>query len=165
MKKILFVDDEPNVLSALARSLHKEPYEVISASSAQMALDLLSRLVVDVVISDEQMPGMLGSQFLALVAQRYPETIRIILTGHANLSSAIRAINEGEIYRFLTKPCHEADLALAIRQALEHRELVVLSQKLLKENQQQAAILQNLEKENPGITQLLKDASGTLLLD
>ncbi len=165
MKKILFVDDEPNILSALTRSQRNEPYEVLSASCPEEALEILARESVDVVISDEQMPGMPGSEFLAMVARLYPETIRIILTGEGSLNSAIRSINEGSIYRFLRKPCHTIDLTLTIHQALEHRELVVMSQKLLKENKQQSIILQNLEKEHPGILNLKKDDDGTLLLD
>jgi two-component system probable response regulator PhcQ len=73
---------------------------------------------VDVVISDEKMPGMSGSEFLSLVRQEYPDTIRIILTGYGSLESAIRAINEGEIYRLFTKPCNVIDLAITIRLAL-----------------------------------------------
>lgn len=165
MTTILFIDDEPNVLSAMARSQRKEPYRVLSASSPEQALEILGRESVDVVISDEQMPGMLGSELLSKVAKLYPETIRIILTGHANADSAIRAINEGEIYRFLIKPCLEADLSLAIRQGLERRELVVMSQKLLHANKKKSDLLQNLENEYPGITKLKKADDGTLLLD
>ncbi len=124
MKKVLFVDDEPNILSALTRSQRNESYEILSASSSEEALEILARESVDVVISDEQMPGMPGSDFLLMVAKLYPDTIRIMLTGECNLNSAIRAINEGAIYRFLKKPCHTADLTQTIHEALEHRELV-----------------------------------------
>jgi DNA-binding NtrC family response regulator len=166
MKTILFVDDEPNILGALVRSQNKQQlYKLLAAPSSAEALEILAQYPVDVVISDEQMPGMLGSEFLAVVAKRFPQTIRIILTGHANINTAMRAINQGEIYRFLLKPCHEADLAITIRQALEHQELMALSQKLLKENELQSNILRSLEKQHPGITKLTRDETGTLLLD
>lgn len=165
MKTILFVDDDPLVLDAILRSLHKEPYELLRADSAEKALDILAQRRVDVIVADEQMPGMLGSELLALAAKDYPETMRIILTGHANVEAAVRSINEGQIYRFLIKPAHTAELVISIRQALEHKELVDMSRKLLKENRAQSALIQNLEKENPGITKLNTDSSGTLLLD
>lgn len=99
--KILLVDDEPHVTEALRRTLHTEPYEILSANSANEALQIPAREPVTVVISDERMPGMRGTEFLARVYRDYPETIRIMLTGHANLELAMRAINEGQIYRFL----------------------------------------------------------------
>lgn len=165
MKSVLFVDDDPNVTAAVIRSQRKEPYKAISARSADEALEILARENIDVVVSDEQMPGMLGSELLSIVAQKHPQTVCIILTGHANIESAIRAINEGHIYRFLTKPCHEADLAQTIHQALEYKELVETSQRLLRENKHQAEILAGLERQHPGITQLKKSHSGSLIID
>jgi len=165
MKTVLFVDDDRNILEALARSQRREPFEILSAGSAREAMEALERQRVDVVVSDEMMPGMLGSEFLSIVARRFPDTIRIILTGHASAESAVRAINEGQIYRFLLKPCHPADLAVTIRQALERQELEALSRKLMQQIQRQSALLQSLEAEHPGITQLKKDESGALILD
>jgi len=165
MKAILFVDDDPLVLDAAVRALHKEPYELLGATSAEKALEILSERQVDVIVTDEQMPGMLGSELLSLVAKDYPDTMRIILTGHANVDAAVRAINEGQIYRFLIKPSHAAELAISIRQALEHKELLEMSRKLLKQNKVQSTLLQNLEKDHPGITRLNTDSSGTVILD
>jgi len=164
-RKVLFVDDEPNVTESLKRALRKEPYEVLSANSAKEALAILARDPVDVVISDEKMPGMQGSEFLAVVCRQYPETIRIILTGHGSMEAAIRAINEGEIYRFLTKPCNEVDLAVTIRQALQLKDLTGVSQRLLEKNKRQSAILQELEKEHPGITKVKRSRTGAIILE
>ena len=83
--KVLFVDDEPNGTKALKRALRREPYDILSAGSADESLEMLERESVDVVVSDENMPGMTGSEFLAVVYEKYPDTIRIILTGHASL--------------------------------------------------------------------------------
>lgn len=165
MKRILFVDDEPNLTAALARSMRRESFEVFCAKSADEALEILAHESMDVVISDDLMPGMRGSELLSIVSKQYPDTVRIILTGHADVQSAIQAINEGEIYRFLTKPCHEADLILTIRQGLERNELLATSRRLQKENQSQAALLNRLEKQHPGITQLKKSETGALIID
>ena len=118
--KVLFVDDQPNVIEGLKRVLRKEPYEILSASSAAEALDIMSQQPIDVVVSDEKMPGMSGSEFLFLVSQKYPDTVRMLLTGQASLDATIRAINQGEIYHCFTKPCNEADIATTIRQALKY---------------------------------------------
>ena len=163
--KVLFVDDEPHVTDSLRRALRKEPYDVLSAHSADEALRVLARESVDVVVSDEKMPGMPGSEFLARVCKLYPETIRIILTGQASIEAAIRAINEGEIYRFLTKPCNEVDLAFTIRQALQLKDLMVISRRLWEKTKRQSSILQELEQEHPGITRVKRDSTGAIIMD
>lgn len=123
--KILFVDDEVNVLTALSRALHQEQFQIFGATSATEALEILEKNHIDVVVSDEVMPGMSGTEFLSIVRGRYPEIIRIILTGHASIESSIRAINEGEIYRFLLKPCSPSLIALTIRYALFQKGIVL----------------------------------------
>jgi DNA-binding NtrC family response regulator len=165
LHKILFVDDDPFVTEALKRMLRKEPYAMLSADSAGQALDLLSREPVDVVISDEIMPGMRGSDFLAIVFQKHPDTVRIILTGHANLETAVRAINDGHVYRFLTKPCNEFELILTLRQAIQHNELAVESRRLLRAFRKQKAALLDLEKEFPGIMEMNTDSTGAIIID
>ncbi|QCQ21479.1 response regulator [Desulfoglaeba alkanexedens ALDC] len=162
---VLFVDDEPKITDALKRILRREPYRVLCANSAKEALNILGGREVDVVVSDEKMPGMSGSDFLALVAEAYPETIRIVLTGQASLEAAIRAINEGGIYRFLTKPISESNLTATIRQALEHRSLVKKVAEIRKKEHSRAAALKALERSYPGITELREDASGTIIID
>ena len=122
-QSILVVDDHKVIRDMLENMLSREYYTVHCAVSAEDALKILSQEPIDVVISDEVMPGMTGTQFLAVVRKDYPDTIRIILTGHASLESAMHAINEGEIYRFLTKPCNLFDLSVTIRQALQQKHL------------------------------------------
>jgi len=162
--RILFVDDDPNVTAALKRSLRSAPYNVVTAEGADEALKILATVQVDVVVSDERMPGMSGSELLSLVCRRYPETIRIILTGQASLEAAIRAINQGEIYRFFTKPCNEIDLAVTIRQALQQKELLSERHRLLELIRNQTAQLEQLERVCPGITGVQKDDSGSVLI-
>jgi signal transduction histidine kinase/CheY-like chemotaxis protein len=120
--RVLFVDDEPRVTKALKRALREEPYTILTASSAREALQLLAHEPVDLVVADERMPGMPGSELLAWVCRTYPDTVRILLTGHASLETAVRAINEGGISRFLTKPCKEGELIFAIQQALQQKK-------------------------------------------
>ena len=162
---ILFVDDEPNVTAALKRAFRREPYEVLSANTAQEGLDILSKREIDVVVSDEQMPEMSGSEFLTVVCEKHPQTIRMILTGQASLSAAIRAINEGEVYRFFTKPCNEIDLKSTIRSALQQRELELQARRLLQSHRKQSAALEELERVNPGITAVEVDGEGAIVLD
>ena len=163
--KVLIVDDEPAITDMLKDVLSREPYGILSAGSAEEAFPILAREKVDVVISDEKMPGMSGSEFLTVVRKQYPDTIRIILTGHGSLESAIRAINEGEIYRFFTKPCNVFDLAVTIRQALQQKELMRESQRLLRIVRRQYTFIEALEKQYPGITKVKRDARGGIIID
>ena len=149
-QNILFVDDDTNLLKALTRALNEEPYEISLAKSAQQALEILENQPIDVVVSDEKMPGMSGAELLTRIQQKYPLTVRIMLTGQADIQAAARAINEGRIYRFLIKPCYE-DLAVTIRQALQQRELMVESNKLLKLAQQQADFIDEITESIPQI--------------
>jgi DNA-binding NtrC family response regulator len=119
---VLLVDDDPAVLDGLARALRREPYRILRAGSADEAARVLSSEPVDLIVCDEQMPGMSGSEFLARVAREHPQVMRIMLTGNPSLPAALRAINEGRVYHFFTKPCNEIDLALKIREALELKD-------------------------------------------
>ena len=163
--QVLIVDDESIITDMLKDVLSSEPYRILSAGSAEDALDILAHEQIDVLISDERMPGMSGSEFLAFARHKYPETIRMILTGHASLEGAIRAINEGEIYRFFTKPCNVFDLAITIRQALQQKDLMRESRRLLKMLNRQSAFIESLEKQYPGITKVRKDATGEVILE
>lgn len=120
---VLLVDDEPNLLHALTRTLRQQPYRINTARSAEEAMDVLKTHRVDLIVSDENMPGICGTRFLSWVADNFPQVIRIILTGQPNVPSALRAINEGKVYRYFTKPCDIVELALAIRHGLEEKVL------------------------------------------
>lgn len=163
--KILVVDDEPHVTEALKRTLRKEPYEILSANSANEALQILARQPIAVVISDENMPGMRGTEFLALVYREYPETTRIMLTGNASLQLAVRAINEGKIYSFLIKPCDEQEIRCAIQKAIQQKELAEKSRQLLQKVKQQDFVLQQLKNENPSITKFQSDSRRVVIPD
>jgi two-component system probable response regulator PhcQ len=128
---VLLVDDDPHLLAGLRRALRSEPYEVVLAETAGAALNLLATTSVDVLVTDQRMPGMSGAEFLTTVRAEYPHVISIMLTGHADLATAISAINSGEVYRFFTKPCDAGSLADAIRQALQLKALIRQTRRLL----------------------------------
>lgn len=120
---LLCVDDEPNILSALRRLFRPCGYRVLVAEGGAQGLEILRGEPVDLVISDMRMPHMDGAQFLKVVKQEWPDVVRILLTGYADIGSTIEAINQGEIYRYITKPWTDEDMALTVRQALERKAL------------------------------------------
>jgi response regulator RpfG family c-di-GMP phosphodiesterase len=131
-EKILFVDDEPAVLDGYKRALHKD-FNPDTAVGAQEGLAAIKKTgPYAVVVSDMRMPGMDGVQFLARVSHESPNTVRVILTGHADLQSAIGAVNEGRIFRFLTKPCESDVLKKALTTCLVQYRLVTAEKELLE---------------------------------
>ncbi|MBK5274822.1 MAG: response regulator [Desulfuromonadales bacterium] len=161
---VMLVDDEANVLSALTRSLIDEPYELITASSGNEALELMKGKNVKVIVSDERMVGMQGSELLAEVKRRSPNTVRILLTGHATLDAAMRAVNVGEIYRFFLKPWDDTQLRYALMSAIEKYDLEAENRRLLATVKSQAMEIKVLEKRYPGISRVQKNATGTFVL-
>ena len=130
--KILFVDDEPAVLDGYRRMLYKE-FEVETAVGGELALTIIeSRGPYAVVISDMRMPGMNGAQFLSHVRQSAPATVRMLLTGYSEMNTAINAVNEGNIFRFLTKPCDKDVIGKAITAGLLQYRLVTAEKELLE---------------------------------
>jgi response regulator RpfG family c-di-GMP phosphodiesterase len=120
---ILCVDDEPNILSSLRRLFRTKGYAVKTADSGQAGLQILEQEHIDLVISDMRMPEMDGAKFLEHVRARWPETVRLLLTGYADVASIIDAINRGEIYRYITKPWDDNDIVLLVQHALERKAL------------------------------------------
>ncbi len=157
---VLFVDDEPAVLDGLRKSFRRSTLEVYTAESARLALELLAEVDVDVVVSDERMPQMSGTEFLTRVRRAHPNTIRIVLTGQATVDAAIRAINEGEIYRFLTKPIDAVELEKVIMEALRsnHPDDTELNPDA------RTQLAGALEHRHPGITKVVRTPQGAILL-
>ncbi len=123
-QKILYVDDEPSNLNALKRLFRDEPYDLVTDTSPIKALGRIAALEPAVVISDQRMPEMTGTAFLKEVAYRLPDTVRIILTAHADLEAAIDAINKGHVFRFIQKPWDDDDLKAQVNAALEHQDSI-----------------------------------------
>ena len=122
-RTLLLVDDEPNIVSALKRLLRPDGYQILSACSGQQGLDVLASHEVDVIVSDQRMPGMLGADFLRAAKVRHPHTIRIMLSGYTELQSVTAAVNEGAIYKFLTKPWDDDQLRGHIGEAFALKEI------------------------------------------
>jgi ActR/RegA family two-component response regulator/GGDEF domain-containing protein len=130
--KILFVDDEPLVLDGYMRLLHRE-FEVDTALGGEQGLaEIQGSGPYAVVISDMRMPGMNGAEFLARVRQKAPDTVRMLLTGFADIDAAIHAVNEGNIFRYLTKPCDRETLVKAINMGLAQYRSVIAEKKLVR---------------------------------
>ena len=137
-KTLLVVDDEENVIRALRRLFRQEPFSVLTANSGAEGLDILSKQPVSVILSDQRMPGMIGSEFLKVVKERYPHTIRIVMSGYTELESITSAINDGAVFKFLLKPWEDEKLLAHIRDAFSYHDLksnnILLAEELKKAN-------------------------------
>ncbi len=130
--RVLLVDDEENVLSSLKRLLFDEDFEVLTATSGSAGLDMLREKEMSVIISDQRMPQMSGAEFLARSEKISPDTVRIILTAYADTDSAIRAINEGGVYRYVSKPWQDRELLAIIREAAQRYNLLRENRRLVQ---------------------------------
>ncbi len=131
LPRILCVDDEPNLLAALERSLFDQ-FDVVTAIGGEAGLMAMSEgTPFDVIVSDMRMPGMDGAAFLAQARERAPDTVRILLTGQADAESAIAAINQGAIFRYLRKPCPTDELTATLQQAVDVHRRTLLERELL----------------------------------
>jgi two-component system, probable response regulator PhcQ len=161
---VLLVDDDLEMLEMFGRILRREPYHVELAAGARAAFRILAVRPVSVVVSDEQMPGMAGTEFLARLQAEHPETVRIMLTGQASLSVAQRAINDGQVFRFLTKPIEARDLMRMIREGVAEHELRTQCADDLPRARREAAEMRTLESQWRGLTRVERDASGAVVL-
>lgn len=141
---ILLVDDEHNVLMSLRRIFHEENYEILLASSSKEALEILAVRSVNLIVSDHRMPGMSGAQLLKIVKERWPDTIRIMLTGYADVQSIMGAVNEGAVYKFITKPWNDEDLRLTVSLALQQYILIQENRKLREITKKQESKIKNM---------------------
>ncbi len=136
-KVILLVDDEESILSAIRRELADEPYEMLTATSGQEALEIMVEHNVSVLIADFRMPEMDGMELLKVAKEKYPATIRMMISGHANITILLKAINENIIYKFITKPWKDSEeLKSIVQQAINYYNLRQERDLLLAEVQQ-----------------------------
>ncbi|MFW8601421.1 response regulator [Desulfobacterota bacterium M19] len=148
---ILFVDDEENILKSLARLFIDEDYEVHTATSGREGLDLINNgLRPAVIISDQRMPEMNGAEFLHRVRELLPDSIRLVLTGYADIKSAVEAINQGGVYRYILKPWDDEELRNTISEAIKlvalKAENTRLNKELMDKNIQLEQINEHLEE-------------------
>lgn len=154
---ILLVDDDKRILGSLKRLFVDEGYSIYTAQSGKEGLKVLEKAEIHLIISDQKMPGMNGIEFLETAVGNYPDVIPIILTGQAELSDAIRAINNGCVYKFIQKPWNNEDLKITVRRALEQYDLIMKNRDLTTELKNRVRIMEELEKKYPGITKRPKD--------
>jgi putative nucleotidyltransferase with HDIG domain len=147
---VLFVDDEVNILKALQRLLRSEHMNVLCASRAQEALELLDKQECQVVVTDQRMPEMSGVDLLSQVRQRFPDIVRMMLTGYTEMDVAVDAINRGEIYRLITKPWNDDELRATIRQAFDHSDLKSEIKRLNQVTREQNFKLQDMNRNLEG---------------
>ena len=164
---VLLVDDEENILKSLRRTLRRSEVDIVTATSGRDALYIMENTEVDLVISDMRMPEMSGAEFLAEAARLYPNTIRILLTGYADLESTIAAVNEGRISRYLNKPWNDDEIRQIVEENLRSKLLEVrnqqLSQQLLEKNQQLEMMNTSLEEKVAERTEGLKQANREII--
>lgn len=146
-RKLLLVDDEENILRSLNRLLRRDGYVIHTAVGGQAGLEYLKENDVGVIISDQRMPEMSGVEFLSQVKELYPETVRIVLSGYTDLNSVTDAINEGAIYKFLTKPWEDDLLRKNIQDAFKHYELVYENERLSNELKDANVLLEKMNEQ------------------
>ena len=128
--RVLFVDDEQNILNALKRVFIDDDIVVLMATNGPDALDMLKAHDISVVVSDNVMPDMAGTQFLDEAKRIAPDSLRIMLTGHADVLAAVEAINRGEVFKFLTKPWDDNELRNTILHSIDRRRILRLNEEL-----------------------------------
>ncbi len=163
---VLCVDDEPNILASLRRTLRSSGCRVVTAQGGVEALERMREAPVDVIVSDMRMPGMDGVQLLEQIREEWPEAIRILLTGHAEMSATIAAINRGQIFRYISKPWHESELLATVRQGLDlvglQRDRARLEELTITQNLELRAFNERLEQRVLDRTNELADANKKL---
>ncbi len=159
---LLFVDDEPGILSALRRLFRPHGYRIFIAEGGAAGLEILEKESVDLVISDMRMPEMDGAAFLKEVRRRWPKVMRILLTGYADITSTVAAINQGEIYRYIAKPWDDNEIITIVREATERLRLELENQRLsaltLAQNEELKALNTRLEQKVAERTAELRQA-------
>jgi signal transduction histidine kinase len=146
---LLVVDDEPDLVQSVQDLLHRD-YQVFGATRAADGLRLMAQKPVDVVMTDQRMPEMSGVEFLGILRDSYPDTIRLLFTAYADLGTVIDAINQGSVYRYISKPWEPRELQAILRQAVEHHDLLEERKRLLSELQEKN---QQLEAANVELRQ------------
>jgi signal transduction histidine kinase len=146
---LLVVDDEPDLVHSVQDLLRLE-YRVLGATRASEGLKILEREPVHIVMTDQCMPEMTGVEFLRILRDRYPDTIRLLFTAYADIKAVIDSINQGSVYRYITKPWEPRDLQAVLRQAVEHYDLLTERKRLLAELQQKN---EQLERANADLRQ------------
>ena len=163
-RTILVVDDEEQVRTALTSLLEREGYTVTSAEGPTEGLEILRQQPIKLVISDHNMPDMSGIEFFRLIRERHPHVCRIMLTGDPERETIIRAVNEGEVYRFLPKPWNNTTIRVTVYFAFEAIQLEEENRRLVKALRRQLQFVRTLERDFPYLAALARQEEAELLL-
>lgn len=154
---VLFVDDELNILQSIKRGLMDEPFQQFYAQSAQEALRIMKENEIAVLVTDMRMPEMSGLDLIRIVSDEYPDTVKMILTGYAQVSNLLAAINSGQIFRYIVKPWKmESEFLPAIKQAIQYYNLKKQKEELYKKSINQYEIIKKRVKEVEELNALLQ---------
>jgi DNA-binding NtrC family response regulator len=161
---ILIVDDDASLVAGITRVLRREPYRILSCTSGDAALEIIGTQSVDVLVTDEQMPGMSGTDLVMAVRRLHPAIVSIMLSGEASMGAVIRALNQGEIFRFLIKPCSHKDMSANIIQALRYKLMLDHCRELLPIFRHQTKVLTVIEARQPGLIHAIEQEFTTRAL-
>ncbi len=169
MPTIALIDDEELILKSLSRLMRKTDWEVLAFADPTEALARLADRDIDIVVSDYRMPEMTGVEFLNCFKEHHPDTLRIILSGQADMQGVLNAVNQSEVYRYMLKPWEDEELLHTLRTALRYNDLLRENAELAEvvrfqrsKLKRQQAELERLEREMPGITHIERDADGLI---
>ena len=161
---ILAIDDDPDILSSLRRALTGIGCPVLTTEDVDQVFAILDDQPIDLIISDIDMPAMNGLELIRRVRAAHPDVVRVMLTGQATFDAARRAINEGEVHRFLSKPFDIDELRRTVSDGLARRKELAQRSRTGIQADRRRALHAQLESEHPGITKLKRDATGTYVV-
>ncbi len=153
------------ILNALKRLFKEEGFDIAAVESGEEALAVLAREPVDLIITDENMPGLSGTELLNIVRRKHHDIIRIMLTGLSDIEVAKNAINKGEIYRFFVKPWDDVELLVSVRHAFAQKLLQNENERLKAAIEEKDRLLKKLEAKYPGITSVCTDQTGAYIIE
>lgn len=159
---VLFLDDEENILNSIKRMFIDEPYGIVVAQNSKDALEILAKEKIKVVLSDQRMPDISGTQFLHWVKTQYPDVVRIIFTAYADLDVAEQAINVSGVYRFINKPWNPGELKAAVVNAMYHYDLVLENRHLLETLKEKNIELQTINSRLKNLNDVQREFGSTL---
>ena len=165
---VVLVDGDLTLLNGMEEILKNDTYTLFKYQNAQEAMQFLENENgnVDIIIADNKIAHNDGGNLLVSIQKKYPNIVRVMIVEQADIEEAQKAVNAGEMYKFLTKPCNDADeLRLVVKHGIAQRDLWIENQKLQQEIKKHEQTLQALEDEHPGITQVQKDTDGTIVID
>jgi signal transduction histidine kinase len=161
-RHLLVIDDEEEILKALRRQFRRQ-YVIHTADSAEAGLKVMTENPIQVIISDQRMPGMQGAEFFGKVKTEFPDAVRLLLTGYADIQAVIAAINDGNIFRYVTKPWDPVELDTIVREAFERYDLIVQNRRLMVELQTANALLEERVRERTNELEMMNARLTTMI--